>query len=408
MPKVHLKAAVPIGALKSRSANGALKSRSANGALVSRSSAKGALANEPAQSPQQLQSDNESDAEEAPPSTMIDKRTAKRIAAAELHELDGDDHVHARRSIRQRTPARQTGLNLDDFGHVAFAAAMDSTPPAPAAIRQSEVDIPSTRRMAMRSKHWAQWEEAMHAELTSIREHDTFVTVTKPHANVNIVSCKWVFAVKAKDGVVLRFKARLVARGFSQQYGVDYEETYSPVLKYKTLRILLSIVCIRNLTLELMDVQTAYLNAPLKETVYMAHTRRIRARRWKRRMAAEEGSLWSQAVGQGMACSHQRVRTDAGLHPPGQRHMRVREAQPQSQHHDPELIRRRHPVRVRRGGPHRVGGDEERVLPQILHQVSRRGGLAAQHAHHARPEESTAVAGPASVRGQHAGGTKHE
>ena len=111
---------------------------------------------------------------------------------------------------------------------------------------------------------------SMNAELTSIRDHETFVKVNKPDAHINIVSCKWVFAVKVKDGIVIRFKARLVARGFSQQYGVDYEETYSPVLKYKTLRILLSIVCIRDLTLELMDVQTAYLNAPLKETVYMA------------------------------------------------------------------------------------------------------------------------------------------
>ena len=255
-----------------RSASGALNRSSVNGTLNSSSSANSAPAN--------IQSDNESDAEEAPPSTMIDKRTTKRIAAAERHEqaiqktavpmVDSNGFVHeTRRSMRQRTPTRQTGLNLDDFGHVALTAMDGGAPPVPA-IRQSEVDIPSTRRMAMRSEYRAQWEAAMQAELTSIRDHETFVRVNKPDANINIVSCKWVFAVKVKDGEVIRFKARLVARGFSQQYGVDYEETYSPVLKYKTLRILLSIVCICDLTLELMDVQTAYLNAPLKETVYMA------------------------------------------------------------------------------------------------------------------------------------------
>src|SRR5690606_6678652 len=59
------------------------------------------------------------------------------------------------------------------------------------------------------------------------------------------------------------------ARGFSQQLGVDYEETYAPVLKYKTLRLLLALIASLDLCFELMDVQTAYLNAPLKETVYM-------------------------------------------------------------------------------------------------------------------------------------------
>lgn len=105
--------------------------------------------------------------------------------------------------------------------------------------------------------------------MASIRSHGTFVLTPRP-AGVNVVSCKWVFAVKAKDGLVTRFKARLVARGFSQQQGIDYSETFAPVLKYKTLRLLLALCAAYDLELELMDVQTAYLNAPLQETVFMA------------------------------------------------------------------------------------------------------------------------------------------
>ena len=58
--------------------------------------------------------------------------------------------------------------------------------------------------------------------------HGTYELVDRPHSTVNIVSSKWVLALKTKDGWVTRFKARLVARGFSQQYGVDYQKPTSP------------------------------------------------------------------------------------------------------------------------------------------------------------------------------------
>src|SRR5690349_21446264 len=111
-------------------------------------------------------------------------------------------------------------------------------------IREAEVQVPATVRAARRSPWWQFWHEAMNAEYESIESHGTFIPVLKPNSHVNIVSCKWVFAVKCKDGIVIRFKARLVARGFTQQEGIDYTETYSPVLRYKTLRIILAIVTI--------------------------------------------------------------------------------------------------------------------------------------------------------------------
>ena len=235
-----------------------------------------ATATATASHPEQSDSDSEEESNlTVRPSERVDAATAKKIAAMERQEKQRTAAAaqSSRRSARASVPTRSRGVNLDDFGKVALAtdtSYTDLTTVAPNFIRQSDVAIPATQKAAARSPEWPRWEAAMQAELQSIKRHGTFSLVEKPNSGVNIVGCKWVFAVKAKDGWVSRFKARLVARGFSQQYGVDFEETYSPVLKYKTLRMLLSLICARDMTLELMDVQTAYLNAPLKETVYMS------------------------------------------------------------------------------------------------------------------------------------------
>jgi len=88
---------------------------------------------------------------------------------------------------------------------------------------------------------------------------------------VNIVSCKWVFKIKyLPDGRIDRYKARLVARGFSQQHGVDYDETFAPVVRMETLRVLLAIAAAEDLEIHQMDVITAYLAGDLEEEIYMA------------------------------------------------------------------------------------------------------------------------------------------
>lgn len=217
--------------------------------------------------------------------SAVETRTMKKIAAAESAELinNNRNNNNNRRSNRDRKQSKRDGVNLDDFGALAFqvstADGMTSTSPirmnAVTAdelplIRENAVTIPSTIRQAMKSPFHQYWKRAMDEEYESIKSHDTFLLVDRPDPSVNLVSCKWVFAVKCKDGIVQRFKARLVARGFSQQHGVDYEETYSPVLRYKTLRIILAICATTNYTLEVMDVQTAYLNARLTDRVYMS------------------------------------------------------------------------------------------------------------------------------------------
>jgi hypothetical protein len=91
-----------------------------------------------------------------------------------------------------------------------------------------------------------------------------------PKKGINVIDCKWVYKVKRKaDRNLDRYKARLVAKGFKQRYEIDYEDTFSPVIKSSTIRIILSIAVSRGRSLRQLDVQNAFLHKLLEEEVYM-------------------------------------------------------------------------------------------------------------------------------------------
>ncbi|KAJ7971862.1 Retrovirus-related Pol polyprotein from transposon TNT 1-94 [Quillaja saponaria] len=113
------------------------------------------------------------------------------------------------------------------------------------------------------------WEDAMVEEMKALSKNDTWELASLPHGK-RAVGCKWVFTIKKKaDGTIERYKARLVARGFTQTYGVDYQETFAPVAKMNSIRVLIS--CAANLgwDLQQLDVKNAFLHGDLAEEVYM-------------------------------------------------------------------------------------------------------------------------------------------
>ena len=84
------------------------------------------------------------------------------------------------------------------------------------------------------------------------------------------VGCKWVYKIKTRaDGFVERYKARLVTRGFTQEYGIDYKKTFAPVARLISVRSLLDVAAVRHWPLFQMDVKNEFLNGDLREEVYM-------------------------------------------------------------------------------------------------------------------------------------------
>lgn len=113
------------------------------------------------------------------------------------------------------------------------------------------------------------WKKAILEELNSLKANETFDIVPRPQGR-RIVGSKFVFRIKRdSEGHILRYKARLVAQGFTQQEGIDFTETFAPVAGINTILVLLSIAASCNWHIHQMDFDTAYLNAPLTEEVYM-------------------------------------------------------------------------------------------------------------------------------------------
>jgi hypothetical protein len=110
----------------------------------------------------------------------------------------------------------------------------------------------------------------------SLGEHGVWELV-RPPKDAHVVGCKWVVALKRNEkGEIVRFKARLVAQVFSQAFGVDYNETYSPVATLNSIRILLVLCCQLGYVVHQCDVETAFLHGKLKETIYMRVTEGVK------------------------------------------------------------------------------------------------------------------------------------
>lgn len=131
------------------------------------------------------------------------------------------------------------------------------------------IKIPQTHKQAMASAKAKEWRAAMSEEMLSLYANGTFREVIPPTGS-NLVSCKWVYTIKTtSSGEIERYKARLVARGFSQIHGKDYHQTFAPTVRMDTLRLFLATVAAEDLECSQYDIKNAFTESELKETIYL-------------------------------------------------------------------------------------------------------------------------------------------
>jgi hypothetical protein len=129
---------------------------------------------------------------------------------------------------------------------------------------------PSSLEEALSGDHAAEWSAAYEKEMTAIQEHGTYVPA--PEWRGRTVKSKFVFRVtreKEESGYVLKFKARLVAQGFSERHGIDYFDTFAPTIATRSLHMLLHIAAKEDLEIRHIDVAGAYLESTLDTVIYM-------------------------------------------------------------------------------------------------------------------------------------------
>ena len=161
---------------------------------------------------------------------------------------DAEVEAPPRRSARERRP-------VDYYGF----------PQANVMIHQE----PITFEEAINCQKQREWTEAMGKEMESLKKNKVWELTMLPPGK-KAVGCKWVYKVKTTgDGTIERYKARLVARGFDQRFGSDYDETFCPVVRLESLRTLVALATQCGLELHHVDVDTAFLNGTLQEEVYM-------------------------------------------------------------------------------------------------------------------------------------------
>jgi hypothetical protein len=166
--------------------------------------------------------------------------------------------------VNAGVPAQRYGFEHDISNYVSYTSLSPAYRAFIASLQSAYIP-----RDWKESKQDPKWHEAMMEELRALEKNRTWDLVKLP-AGKKVVSCKWVFTVKqTPEGKVERYKARLVARGYSQTYGIDYDETFAPVAKMSTVRILISCVANFGWPLYQLDVKNAFLHGDLQEEVYM-------------------------------------------------------------------------------------------------------------------------------------------
>ena len=126
-------------------------------------------------------------------------------------------------------------------------------------------DEPITYEDAIKDKNSKNWIKAMNEEMETLYKNNTWDLVNLPD-NKSTIDNRWIYKTKHdENGKLYKYRARLVVRGFTQRYGVNYFETFSPVVKYDSVRLIIALAAIYNMNIKQFDVKTAFCMVILKK-----------------------------------------------------------------------------------------------------------------------------------------------
>lgn len=156
-------------------------------------------------------------------------------------------------------------IKISDLVLLAIDSFTEATDVAMPANSIEGIPIPKTYKEAVSDPVYGdKWKEAVRAELETLIQFGTWETRARKDIQGNVASTKWVFNVKiGADGRMERFKARLVARGFTQLEGMDFKQTFAPVFRLDSLRVLFAVAAMFNMIAHLLDATNAFVGSPL-------------------------------------------------------------------------------------------------------------------------------------------------
>ena len=226
------------------------------------------------QSDSQVDSSEETAYEFSPPPAAPDNPTAQATAptrtsgratkssdkAKDNQRMVAEGLIHP--DGRTKRAKLAIGTPLSCTAYKAFTASLQNG--------DQSLALPRSYEEALKSSQSEEWLNAMRSEVDSLTKHGCWKLVKLPDG-ASVVKGRWVFAIKRDaEGALVRYKARWVARGFTQQRGVDYDDTYASVTKPSTVKVLLSLVAHYGLQCKQYDIMTAFLHALMgKWTVYV-------------------------------------------------------------------------------------------------------------------------------------------
>ena len=210
------------------------------------------------------------------PSPRVESDTVAAVAPSTVESAPRAESTPARKVQNSRYPTRDrvhtNVINVGVLGDIGTKATRESVNLLTHDSNEyllymaDEIKDSVTVEEAMSSKQSSKWCAAMVDELKSICIDNVCFKLVEDDSTINVISLKWVLKVKKLND---RYKARLVARGFNQIAGVDYNETFAPTAKMNTFRIFLYLVAYYRLYEDQEDIKTAFLNSPIEEDLYV-------------------------------------------------------------------------------------------------------------------------------------------